>query len=130
MATTTDRFADFGFPTDGISPLPGEERWYSIDDADEDQIDIVNDIVKYFPIAKDTSWQDVFLQMGDHDTGTAGRWSVVYNDGTTEFEIIRDVTTGQAGNDEASVARIGGGTTSDISKLGTADSCVAFAGSL
>ena len=127
MATITDRFADFGFPTGtagidhGLSPLPGNEQWFFIDDPDEDKLDIINDIVKYFPIAVDTSWQDVVVQMGDHDAnGTPlGVWSVVYNDGTTEFEIIRDVNIGRLANDDASVARIGGGTASDVSKLGT-----------
>lgn len=108
MAVTTT--ADFdAFPPNGVYPSDSRSGFYQSFVADESGLDSLNDEVKQIPLGVGTRVVDCGMDLGDHDAGSSATHSLIVNDGTTDFEVIKDATTGQAGG----VVRLGGGTAAD-----------------
>jgi len=123
MATTTTTNHYRKFPASGIYP-PDTGRVYYVYEDDEANLDVINDIAKYAPIAVDVAVTEVGVELGDFDSGSAAVHSVILNNGTTEYEVIRLVTIGQAGG----VSRLGDGTTPELTPIGIKAPALSYLG--
>jgi hypothetical protein len=107
--TTTATFDRFNLIGGGVGPSDAGGRYYESVVSDEDGLDTLNDEVKQIPIAANMRLVDGGMELGDHDAGASVTHSLIYNDGSSDHEIIKDATTGQGGG----TVRFGGGTAPD-----------------
>ncbi len=109
--TTTTPFFDNTDALGGVYPSDSRTGGYVSAVADEEGLDVINNIVKCISVAVGTRPLVIEVELGDHDAHATplASHSIIYNDGTTSHEVAKAATTGRAGG----VMRIGDGTAPD-----------------
>ncbi len=116
MATFNTPYYD-GLPTSGVEPRDSRTGLYQSSVAAEAKLLTTNDIINQISLGVGTFIGDCGWQIGDADTGTAGRFSLVYDDGSGAggpnadgtYEIIRDIEISAA-----NTSRLGDGVATDL----------------
>lgn len=108
-----------GAPITGFEPRDSRTGLYQSIVAEEANLLIADDQINQISLGPGTFIGDAGFDVGDGDTGTAGRLSLIYDDGTGAggpnadgtYEIIKDVAFNAAGG---SIYRRGDGTLDDL----------------